>query len=301
VAPRPARYGAVGIAVGVVLGLVLAFVREALDPRVRSVAELRRRLRLPLLGRVPAPQRRRLLRRRTGLVMVDAPYSADAEAYRILRANFDFFNVEHGARTIMVTSALEREGKSTTVANLAVAFARAGRRTVLVDLDLRRPALLRRFRLGAGPGVTDVALGRASLADALASVAVTSESNGAATLRVLGAGAIPPDIGEFVASGALVKLLRELRRDADVVLVDAPPLVRVGDAMALGARVDAVLVVARVNRAPRALVGELRRLLDACPAAKLGLVVTGADLDEDDVGLALELGGVPAQSATAVW
>src|ERR671933_1075164 len=113
--------------------------------------------------------------------MLADPNSIHAEAFRVLRTNLDFFNLEHGARTIMVTSALEEEGKSTTVANLAVALSRAGQRVVLVDLDLRRPTLDRYFEFGGGPGLTDVVLGRAKLAPA-------ETVDGEGSLEVLTAG-----------------------------------------------------------------------------------------------------------------
>ena len=144
--PKTVRNGALGLVVGLVLGLGLAFLREALETRVRTTEEVSARLGgLPLLGRLPRPPKR--LRRSGKLVMLEDPASAQAEAFRMLRANLDFMTLDRDARTIMITSALEQEGKSTTVANLAVAFARAGKRVALVDLDLRRPVLARFFDL----------------------------------------------------------------------------------------------------------------------------------------------------------
>src|SRR5207248_1374590 len=144
-----------------VLGIGLAFLWEALDTRVRSAEEIDERLKLPLLGRLPEPAKR--LRMENRLAMVDEPTSAGAEAFRMLRTNVDFANLERGAKTIMVTSAVEGEGKSTTAANLAVAFARSGKRVVLIDLDLRRPFVDKFFTANGHPGVTQVALGMASL------------------------------------------------------------------------------------------------------------------------------------------
>ena len=136
--PKTLRNVVLGLVVGLVLGLGLVFLREALETRARTAEEVSARLGgLPLLGRVPEPPRR--LRRAGRLVMLEEPASVQAEAFRMLRAKLDFVTLDRDVRTIMVTSALEQEGKSTTVANLAVAFARAGKRVALVDLDLRRP------------------------------------------------------------------------------------------------------------------------------------------------------------------
>ncbi len=103
--------------------------------------------------------------------MLEEPASAQAEAFRMLRANLDFMTLDRDVRTIMITSALEQEGKSTTVANLAVAFALAGKRVALVDLDLRRPVLARFFDL-EGPGLTQVALGHVPLEQALTRIVI---------------------------------------------------------------------------------------------------------------------------------
>ena len=150
------------------LGLGLAFLFEALDTRIRSAAEVARRLGLPLLARIPAPRKK--LQRADNLVMVAEPSSGSAEAFRVLRTNLEFARLDSDVRSILVTSAVEPEGKSTTAANLAVALARAGRRVVLVDLDLRRPYVDRFFRLFREPGITDVALGEVSLDEALTTI-----------------------------------------------------------------------------------------------------------------------------------
>src|ERR671918_20164 len=171
IAPRPQRSALLGGLVAVVLALALAFLAEALDTRVRNVHEVEDRLRMPELGSLPPPTGR--LRRDDELVMLAQPSSPAAEAVRQLRTNLEFAVMRTGARVIMVTSAVEREGKSTTVANLAVAFARAGRRVVLVDLDLRRPYLHRFFKTPSTPGVVEVALGQAELDEALTPILVS--------------------------------------------------------------------------------------------------------------------------------
>jgi polysaccharide biosynthesis transport protein len=297
--PKTLRNAAVGLVVGLVLGLGLVFLREALETRARTAREVSAGLGgLPLLGRVPEPPRR--LRRAGRLVMLEDPGSVQAEAFRMLRARLDFFTLDQD-RAIMVTSALEQEGKSTTVANLAIAFARAGRRVALVDLNLRRPRLARFFDL-KGPGLTQVALGHVPLEEALTEIVIADpralgrrtappeggNGNGnragelSGLLEVLPSGPISPDPGEFVSSPALGKILRALRQRADIVLVDAPQALRVGDVIALSSHVDGIIVVARSKTLRRQTLAELNMQLAAMRPPALGLVVTGEGEGEGD-------------------
>ena len=159
VAPTPVRNAILGLALGLVLGVGLAFAIDALDTRVRSADEIGERLGLPLLARVPPPPKR--FAKDDNLVMLAQPWGPGAEPFRMLRTNLDFARLERDdMRVILVVSAVEQEGKSTTAANLALAEARAGRRVALVDLDLRQPYLDRFFGLLYAQGITDVALGK---------------------------------------------------------------------------------------------------------------------------------------------
>ena len=278
-APRTKRNVVLGVVLGLILGLGLVFLWEALDTRVRSTDEIERILGLPLVSRIPAPPRP--LQRSNTLVMTASPHSPEAEAYRILRTNFDFFNLQRDARVVMVTSAVSQEGKSTTIGNLAIALARAGQRVVLVDLDLRRPILDRFFKLETSPGVTDVALGKARLDAVALGPSEDGDESHVGALHVLTAGTMLSDAGEFVASAALSNTLDLLRGKSDVVLIDAPPMLLVGDALQLSAKVDAVLVVTRLGVVRRQMLVDLRRILDTSPAEKLGFVVTGAEREPE--------------------
>lgn len=283
VQPRPLRNAALGLVLGLVLGGLLGALREALDTRVRSAEEVGERLGLPLLARIPEPPRR--LRAADRLVMIEAPGTMEAESLRVLRTNLEFVNLNREARSVMVTSAVEREGKSTTVANLAVGLALARRRVILVDLDLRRPYIDRFFDLGAKPGLTDVALGHVDLDAALATIPLAEADsayphrNGSAPgiLHVLPSGPIPPDPGEFIGSRALQDILMELRERADIVLVDSPPLLHVGDALVLSGIVDGIILVTRLNLVSRTSLREVARIISASPGRPLGYVVTDAD------------------------
>jgi polysaccharide biosynthesis transport protein len=294
-APRTKRNVVLGVLLGLFLGVGLAFLREALDTRVRSAEAIGERLELPLLARLPTPSKR--LRTENRLTMLAEPSGVQAEAFRMLRTNLEFASLGKTAKIVMITSATEQEGKSTTIANLAVALARSGKHVVLVDLDLRRPFVERFFDVVDGPGLTQVALGIAPLGRAITRVAISggdpvlypvSNGNGngnghkpqVGALDILPSGPIPPDPGEFVGTARLTEILEHLREHADVVLVDAPPLFHVGDGLVLSSKVDAVMVVTRMDVMRRGMLTELKRLLDTMPAEKLGFIVTGADEEE---------------------
>jgi Mrp family chromosome partitioning ATPase len=221
-----------------------------------------------------------------------------AQSFRRLRTTLEFVNFERGARMIMVTSALPREGKTVTTANLAVALARAGRRVLLVDLDLRSPSLQSFFDLGIDRGFTDLVVNRTTPSEAIRSIALpgpdriladppsyggrptssgrnnNGRANAECLLNVLPAGTIPPAPDEFLGSERVAVLLDELSGQFDLVLLDTAPLLPVGDVMALNARVDGLVVITRLGIHRRQL-EELARQLHNCRAPILGFVLTG--------------------------
>jgi polysaccharide biosynthesis transport protein len=304
-APHVVRNGVLGFVLGLMTAVGLAFLRDALDLRARSAEQIGGALHLRLLGRIPRPSRN--LRSANRLAMLAEPESPQAESFRMLRTSLEFVisrrlrgpqskeggdTVKHlpvqGVRRVMVTSAVEEEGKSTTVANLAVAFARAGRNVILVDLDFRRASLHRFFGLKPQPGLTEVALDSVPLSEALSYVDVGAAdrvrlsiggSSSGGSLRVLPLGAHPAHADEMLLTVALEQVLAQLANEADLLLIDAPPLLRVGDALALTSYVDGLLLVANLRAVRPAMLDELKRVLDDCPAEKLGFILTGADLE----------------------
>jgi tyrosine-protein kinase len=289
VAPRTALAGVFGLGLGVVLGIGLAFLLEAFDTRVSSVSEVRRRLRLSLLGQIPKPSP--AVESRDELAVLVDPSSATAEAVRMLRANIDLINLERQAKSILVTSGVPREWKSTTIANLGVAYAQAGKRVALVDLDVRHPRLDRLFDVAPGqPGLTEVVLGEAKLTAALCKIVfreteatperrVNGRSRTESALSLLACGSAPPNPGEFVGSDRVGQILAELRERFDLILIDSPPLLSSGDALALTANVDGILVVTRLNLVRRATLNEVRRTLEASAAPLLGAALTDVEID----------------------
>jgi len=215
--------------------------------------------------------------------MMSTPQAIEAEPFRLLRTTLQFAAVGRELRSLLVTSSVQQEGKSTTIANLAVTLARAGQRVVLVDLDLRRPAIRRLFQLKPGRGLTDVLLGRLELAEALIEVPIDSRESGptsavgdaSGSLTLLGAGTVPPNPGELVTSGVIGAILDQLKERADIVLIDAPPILAFGDGLVLSALADAVFVCVKLPLVTRAMLNDLHRALTGAHVRALGCVITG--------------------------
>lgn len=284
IAPTPRRAAILGILLGLMLGVGGAFALHAFDRRIRHADEVEHELQIPLLAKLPTPGRN------DAATILERPPNESTEAIARLRASFDFTNTSLGAKSVMITSAGPREGKSTTIANLAIALARAGRHVVLVDLDLRRPMLSRLFHLPDGPGLTDLASRNTELVDALQPVGVTplrarvasisSTESGHGRLEVITTGRTRVEPSAFVESAGLTEALHALRGYAEVVLIDAPPILATGDSIALTGKVDAILVVSRLGTLTRPTLQELARVLRRSPAPVLGLIATGAEVDD---------------------
>lgn len=203
------------------------------------------------------------------------PKSPMAEAFRVLRTNIQFAAVDRPLRAITITSPGPGEGKSTTLANLGVALAQSGARTILVDGDMRRPTLHKFFRLGRGQGLSTVLAGRAEAEGAL-------QETGIEGLRLLTAGPSPPNPAEMLGSSALAGLLDRLKAAADYVLIDAPPVVAVSDASLLAAKADGVLLAVRLGATARPMAVQAKEQLEAAKVNLLGMILTnvGAGADQ---------------------
>jgi tyrosine-protein kinase len=310
IAPEPKKKAILGVVVGLMLGLGAAFLLNAFDRRVRDVDEIERELDIPLLGRLPVPQGRSDM-----YTILDGRPDAMSEAVSRLRTNFDFANAELQAKVVMATSAGAEEGKSTTVSNLAIALARSGRHVVLVDLDIRRPSLARMFRLQDRAGLTDAVVGNVDAKTVLHTVNHTALSSrlrprgegSSGVLEVVTAGRARIDPAELVETPGLAGLLQRLRDRAEIVLLDAPPILITGDAMALTGKVDAVLLVTRLGTVKVPALRELARALGRSPGPVLGFVATAANIDEsymtyglESVPTAIEGGSVRATDGAAV-
>jgi succinoglycan biosynthesis transport protein ExoP len=258
--PRPAYNLALGTALGLLSGLLLALLLDALDRTVKTAVQAETVTSSPVLGLLP-----KLKKGATGVITATDPDDPAAEAYRTLRTSVRFLDPDHPLQVLAVTSPSASEGKTTTAVNLAVALAQSGERVVLVDADLRRPSVASILGIEGAVGLTDVVTRTAALDDVL--------QQWGSLLTVLPSGPVPPNPSEIVGSQSMGSLLDELRERFDVVVVDAPPVLAVTDAVVLSTQVDGVLLVVRAGKTLRGLAIESRRRLDGVGAHVVGCVV----------------------------
>ncbi len=210
------------------------------------------------------------------VVALTHPRSPAAEAYRSLRTNLQFASISHPLRRLLLTSAGPDEGKSTTAANLAVAMAQMGSTVILADCDLRRPSQHEIFNLRNTSGLTSLFLGAAGNGTG---VGLPLQASAVPNLRVLTSGPLPPNPAELLASALIDEILAQLGEQADVVLLDSPPVVAVTDASVLSAKVDGVLLVVGAGTVKRDLARKAKAQLEAVNANVLGLVVNNVPFD----------------------
>ncbi len=268
VAPKPTRNTALGLIVGLTFGIGMAFLTEYLDNTIGSTDEAQRVYGTSVLGTIPVDAVDRSEPRR--LVILEAPGSAAAEAYRVLRNSLDFVNFQNDMKTIVVTSAAPGEGKSTVSANLAAALANAGKKVVLVSADFRRATTQEFFQVNNFIGLSDVLLGAHSLKAAL-------QRPGDSQLLVLTAGKMPPNPSELLGSTKMQEVLESLEEWADWVIIDTPPLLAVADPAAVARWADGVLIVSQAGVSTRDAGRKAAELLEKSGARVVGAVVWGLD------------------------
>lgn len=207
------------------------------------------------------------------LITLTDPRSPVSEAYRTLRTNLQFTVVGGKLQTLVVTNPAPGEGKSTTLANLAVAIAQGGQSVILVDTDLRRPAQHVIFSADNTHGVSDTLVNPQLMQNL--PIAVT----GVEGLRLLPSGPIPPNPAELLASDTMGELIEVLKGLADIVLFDAPPVISVTDAAILAKRTDGILLVLQAGRTKREQAARARTLLEQVGARIVGTALTNARVD----------------------
>jgi capsular exopolysaccharide synthesis family protein len=274
VEPKPLRTGAFALAVGLILGVGLAFLREHLDDSVKTKDDLERVTPgRPVVGLIPAGTTPKSVDT-ARVVSREDPVSPAAEAYRTLRTSIQFLAVARPLRALQVTSPNAREGKSTTLANLGVSLAGAGRRVVLVCCDLRRPRIHEFFGLSNEVGFTSVLLGQVPLWSAV------QEVPGINGLSVLASGAVPPNPSELLSSPRAAEVLTPLHAEGHLVLVDSPPVLPVTDALVLSQHVDATLLVCAAGRTSKKEIARASELLQQVDAPLVGTVLNGVSASE---------------------
>ena len=277
--PRPVRSGLVAGFVGLLLGLGLAFGRHGLDRRLHGSDNIRAALDLPIVGQV----REEAMGKAATTEASAAPLAAvDLEGFRILRANVDFLG-SGNMKTLLVTSALPQEGKSTVAASLAWASAMSGRSTLLVECDLRRPTLAGRLGVDPTPGLAELLVDDAVIGDVKRVISVPSLSTNGSTRRAAGpvtfdcvlAGRAVANPSAVLGSTAFSRFLRADGAAYDVVIIDSAPLLPVVDTLELFSSVDAALLCVRDGRTTRDQAQAARELLENLDDKPVAVVVTG--------------------------
>jgi len=264
--PVPAQIMAMAGVLGLMLGVGLALLRDWMDPRLNSLTELRASIDGPILGVIPHVDAG-LARNR--LEVVVAPKSPVAEAYRMIRTAVYFESPDANAKTILITSPQPGDGKSTLASNLAAALALAGKRTLLIDADCRKPVQNRAFQVTENKGLAGVLLGQISIKDAI-------QNAGLEHLDLLVCGEIPDSPSELLGRPQFDDLLNYAREHYDRVIIDSPPIVPVTDARIIAARCDQVLLVVRAGRTSRNAIQFASQMIQRIGTPLIGVVVNDA-------------------------
>ena len=262
VSPNMTRNVALGLVFGLLAGLGLALLRSRLDNTVKTSEHVLQLTRTGLIGTVLEDTS---LERHHLVTELDS-HSVVGEAYRTIRTNLQFLDVDHPPRVIVISSAVPGEGKSTLAVNLATVLAQSGSRVMLIEADLRRPRVTRYMGLVGGAGLTDVLGGRARLSD-------VAQPWGDGLLSILAAGQMPPNPSEMLGSEQMRGLLSHLRGVYDFVLIDAPPLLPVTDAAVLTTLADGCVLSTRFGKTRREELAEAATALQRIDGRLLGVVL----------------------------
>lgn len=277
---------AIGGLIGFIVMFVFAMVTEYNDTSIRSIEDVNEYIGLEVIGTIPRMRfgrpRGGRRRRATYVSTVDEeqidscivtqhdPKSPISEAYRTLRTNFQFATIKDKPQTVMVTSAVPGEGKTTTAVNLAVTMADRGMRVLIVDTDLRRPNVHRVLRMERGPGLADV------LREGLDSKSVIRPTR-IDNLWIISSGRVPPNPSELIGSDHMAELMDQLGASFDLVICDAPSVLVVTDPVLLATHVDTCMMVVSTNNARRETVIRAKKLLSTAKVAVAGVVVNGLE------------------------
>lgn len=281
--PNALRNIAAALAAGLLLGWGLAFLRNLLDSRVRTPEDAARvTTTLPSLGTVPTVNT-------GGVVMIDSPRSVTAENYRRLATNLRFITADSDRGSVLVTSSVQGEGKSTTAVNMAVALAEAGLTVLLIDADLRAPQLANMLGLENVVGLTTVLSGQASVTEVL-------QPSEVARMDVLASGQLPPNPSGLLGSRRMQELLDWAESRYDIIVVDSPPLLPVTDAAVLAPQVGNRVLVMGAGKVTRPQVHEALESLARVDSPASGYVLNRTQQQAD--GRAYEYGNRAPQSAS---
>jgi capsular exopolysaccharide synthesis family protein len=252
----------IALMLGLLLGIGVAVLRHVLDTKIRNENDVRILTDSPILGGLAYDKE--VLSH--PVILRDEPLAAPSEAVRRLRTNLQFIDVANRPKSIVISSSIPGEGKSTIAINLAVSLADTGTRVILVDADLRRPSIAEYVGIEGRVGLTTVLIGRAEVEDLIQPLGTTG-------LDLLPAGQIPPNPSELLGSTAMAGLLEQLSASYDIVLLDGPPLLPVTDAVVLSKLAGGALVVVGADRTHRPQLQQSLELLETAGAHVFGIVM----------------------------
>jgi capsular exopolysaccharide synthesis family protein len=262
VAPEPIRNIGLGLVLGLLLGIGLAVLRDTMDKSVRSVDDVQDAAGAPVIAAIPFDEEAK----KSPLILDSHTKSIRAEAFRQLRTNLQFIEAAKPIKVIVLTSSVSEEGKSSTAANVAVTFAEANFRVLLIEGDLRRPRVADYLGLEGSLGLTNVLAGQVALGDVL-------QRWGRGGLTVLASGSVPPNPSELLGGDSMARLMKTLRDSFDMIIIDTPPLLPVTDGAILAAAADGAVMVVRHGSTTKIQVATAVRSLTAVDARLLGCVL----------------------------
>jgi len=268
---------ALGLVVGILMGITLACFAEYFDTTIKNWEDVSKQLDIPMLGSIPRIKvSKKTAKLKNGkdesaafgdrLISFSDTKSPVSEAYRTIRTNIQYFDITDKLRTILFTSPGPKEGKSTTVSNLAVTLSQQGVKTLIVDADLRKPVMARTFKVSKTPGLTDVLVGKASLSMCIIETGIDN-------LYLLPSGTIPPNPSELLSSGKMTELIEILKEAFQIVLVDSPPVLAVTDASILAKKTDGVVLVIRSEVTEEDAAAMAKQHLERVQARLIGVVI----------------------------
>jgi capsular exopolysaccharide synthesis family protein len=291
VAPKPLVTMGLALIIGLALGVGIALLRELLDKTFRSADSLRAATKAVVLGTIAFDDTAKA----SPLIVDGQARSVRAEAFRQLRTNLQYVDVDNPLKVLAVTSSIAGEGKSSTATNLAVSFAEAGAKVLLIEGDLRRPRVAEYLGIEGGIGLTNVLTGRLAIEDVL-------QPWGKGGLTVLASGPIPPNPAELLGSKSMAQLLQSLKKTFEIIIIDTPPLLPVTDGAIISAEADGAILVVRHGKTKRQQVSRAIASLEAVDARLLGAVINmaptrGADSYGYGYGYYDDAGGARPQLA----
>ena len=269
--PKKAIILAIGVVFGMMLGVFYGYAREFLDDTVKSKEDIERLTTLPILGLIPAISKRKLEKK---IYVLKEPNSPFAEALRQVRTNIQFMvKGKEGNKSILISSTVGNEGKSTITANLSAILHSTAKNVIVIDLDLRKPKLHDYFGLPNSKGITDLLLGKLSVEETIKRTSIEN-------LDIITVGTIPPNPGDLLLSDRFKEILNSLKEKYEYVIIDSPPIGSVSDTVFLMNEVDLSLIVFRSGYSKRIFAQILDKKVNEYGIKNVGIVLNGVDMKE---------------------